>query len=74
MTGTSGTSAGNGSEQTVVVLELPGRLEYVWPSPSADMVSWQTGECVSYLGSHWRVVSRANGSLDALTLRLAPEA
>ena len=73
MTDTSGTSAGSGSEQTVVVVELPGRREFVWPSPRADMVSWQTGECVSYMGSRWRVVSRANGSSDVLTLRLAPE-
>ena len=39
MTGTSGTSVDSGSEQTVVVLELPGRVEYVWPSSSSDMVA-----------------------------------
>ena len=72
MTGTSVTSAGNG-EQTVVVVELPGRREFVWPSPRDDMVSWQIGECVSYMGSRWRVVSRANGSSDVLKLQLAPE-
>ena len=71
MTGTSGTSSG--SEQTVVVVELPGRREFVWPSPRAEMVSWQIGECVSYMGSRWRVVSRANGSSEVLTLRLVPE-
>ena len=74
MTGTSGTSAGNESEQTVVVVELPGGREFVWPSPAADMVSWQTGECVSYMGSRWRVVARSNGSSEVLTLRLAPDA
>lgn len=73
MPGISGASAGNGSEQTVVVLELPGRREFVWPSPRADIVSWQIGECVSYMGSRWRVVSRANGSSGVLTLRLVPE-
>ena len=70
---TSGTSAENGSEQTVVVLELPGRREFVWPSSRSNMLSWQIGESVSYMGSRWRVLSRANGSSDVLTLRLAPE-
>ena len=74
MTDTSGTSAVNGSEQTVVVLDLPGRREFAWPSPKADMLSWQTGECVSYMGSRWRVVSRANGSSDVLTMQLVPAA
>lgn len=37
------------------------------------MVSWQIGERVTYMGSRWRVVSRTNGSADALTLQLAPE-
>ncbi len=73
MTGTSGASAENRTEQTVVVVELPGRREFAWPSARADMVSWQTGERVSYMGSRWRVVSRANGSSEVLTLRLAPE-
>ena len=73
MTGTNGFSAGNGSEQTVVVVEVPGGREFVWPSARADMVSWQIGERVSYMGSRWRVVSRTNGSSDVLTLRLAPE-
>jgi len=73
MTDTSGTSAGKRSEQTVVVLELPGRLEYAWPSPRA-VASWQIGACVWYMGNRWRVVSRANGVSDVLTLRLAPEA
>lgn len=73
MTGTSGFSAGNGSEQTVVVVEVPGGREFVWPSPRADMVSWQIGERVSYMGSRWLVVSRTNGSSEVLTLKLAPE-
>ena len=73
MTVTSGSSAGIGSEQTVVVVEVPGGREFVWPSPRADMVSWQIGDRVSYMGSRWRVVSRTNGSSDVLTLRLAPE-
>ena len=73
MTGTSGSSAATGFEQTVVVVERPGRREFVWPSPGADMFSWQTGDCVSYMGSRWRVLSRANGSSDALMLRLAPD-
>ena len=71
MTGISDTSAGNGSEQTVVV-HMPGRREFVWPARD-DMISWQIGECVSYMGSRWRVVWRENGSSDVLTLRLAPE-
>ena len=70
---TSGTSLGNGSEQTVVVLELPGRRVFAWPSPKSNMLSWQIGESVSYLGSRWRVMSRANSSSDVLTLRLAPD-
>ena len=69
----SGTFAGNGAEQTVVVLELPDRREFVWPSPKAHMVSWQIGESVSYRGSRWRVMSRAEGSSDVLTLRLGPD-
>ena len=73
MTGSSGSSEGNGSKQTVVIVELPGGRDFVWPSPRADMVSWQIGECVSYMGSRWRVVSRANGSSDVLKLQLAPE-
>lgn len=73
MTGTAGASVKKRSEQTVVVLQLPDRREFVWPSPRADMVSWRIGECVSYMGSRWRVVSRENGSSDVLTLRLAPE-
>lgn len=73
MTGTSGFSAGNGSEQTVVVIEVPGGREFVWPSPRADMVSWQIGERVSYMGSRWLVVSRTNGPSKVLTLKLAPE-
>jgi hypothetical protein len=73
MAGSSGSSGENGSKQTVVVVELPGGREFVWPSPRADMVSWQIGERVTYMGSRWRVVSRTNGSADALTLQLAPE-
>jgi hypothetical protein len=73
MTGISGSSTGSGSEQTVVVVEVPGGREFVWPSPRADMVSWQVGERVSYMGSRWRVVSRTNGPSDVLTLKLAPE-
>jgi hypothetical protein len=72
MTGSSGSSEGNGSKQTVVIVELPGGRDFVWPSPRADMVSWQTGERVTYMGSRWRVVSRTNGSSDVLTLQLAP--
>ena len=74
MMGTSGTSARNEPEQAVVVVELPGGREFVWPSPTADILSWQTGECVSYMGSRWRVVARVNGSSEVLTLRLAPDA
>jgi hypothetical protein len=74
MTGSAGSSEGTASEQTVVVLELPGGREFVWPSPRSDMVSWQAGERVTYMGSRWRVVSRTNGSSDAVTLQLAPEA
>jgi hypothetical protein len=73
MAGSPGSSEGNGSKQTVVVVELPGGREFVWPSPRADMVGWQIGERVAYMGSRWRVVSRTNGSSDALTLQLAPE-
>ena len=73
MTGMFGSSGENGSEQTVVVVELPGGSEFVWPSARADMVSWQIGERVTYMGSRWRVVSRTNGLPDALTLQLAPE-
>jgi hypothetical protein len=73
MAGSSGSSGENGSKQTVVVVELPGGREFVWPSPRADMASWQIGERVTYMGSRWRVVSRTNGSADALTLQLAPE-
>ena len=73
MTGISGSSTGSGSEQTVVVVEVPGGREFVWPSPRDDMVSWQIGERVSYMGSRWRVVSRTNGSSDVLTLKLVPE-
>ena len=69
----SGSSEENGSKQTVVVVELPGRREFAWPSPRADMVSWQIGERVTYMGSRWRVLSRTNGLSDALTLQLAPE-
>ena len=73
MTGSSGSSAGNGSTQTVVVVELPGGREFVWPSPRSDMVSWQIGERVTYMGTRWRVVSRTNGSSDVVTLQLAAE-
>jgi hypothetical protein len=73
MADNSGASEGNGSKQTVVVVELPGGREFVWPSPRAGMVSWQIGERVTYMGSRWRVVSRTNGSSSALTLQLAPE-
>ena len=73
MASSAGSSEENGSKQTVVVVQLPDEREFVWPSPRADMVSWQVGESVSYLGSRWRVVSRTNGSSDALTLQLAPE-
>jgi hypothetical protein len=73
MTGTYGSSAGKGAERTVIVVEVPGGREFVWPSPRLDMVSWQIGERVSYMGSRWRVVSRTNGSSDVLTLRLVPE-
>ena len=69
----SGSSKENGSKQTVVVVELPGGREFAWPSPRADMVSWQIGERVTYMGSRWRVLSRTNGLSDALTLQLAPE-
>lgn len=64
----------NGSKQTVVVVQLPGEREFVWPSPRADMVSWQIGESVMYMGSRWRVVSRTNGASNALTLTLVPSA
>jgi hypothetical protein len=37
------------------------------------MVSWQIGERVPYMGSHWRVASRTNGASDVLTIKLAPE-
>ena len=74
MTGSSDFSAGNRSEQTVVIVELPGGRELVWPSPRVDMASWHLGERVSYMGSRWQVVSRTNGSSDVLTLKLAPEA
>ena len=70
---TYGTLAGNESEQTVVVLELPGRREFAWPSPKSNVLSWQIGESVSYMGSRWRVMSGANGSSGVLTLRLAPD-
>jgi hypothetical protein len=70
--GASDTSKGNGVRQTVVVVELPEGREFVWPSSVASMVSWQIGERVTYRGSRWQVVSRANGS-DVLTLELAPE-
>jgi hypothetical protein len=73
VTSTYGVSAENGAEQTVVVVEVPGGREYVWPSPRADMFSWQTGDRVSYMGSRWQVVSRTNGSSDVLTLKLAAE-
>ena len=63
----------NGFQRTVVVVQLPGEREFVWPSPRADMVSWQIGESVMYMGSRWRVVSRRNGSSDVLTLQLAPD-
>jgi hypothetical protein len=72
MTGSSGSSEGNGSKQTVVIVELPGGREFVWPSQGADIVRWQIGERVTYMGSRWRVVSRTNGSSDVLTLQLAP--
>ena len=73
MTSISDSSAENASEQTVVVVEVPGGREFVWPSPRADMVSWEIGERVTYLGSQWRVVSRTNGSSDVVTLKLAPD-
>jgi hypothetical protein len=73
MAGSSGSSEGNASKQTIVVVELPGGRDFVWPSPRADMVRWQMGERVTYMGSRWRVVSRTNGLADTLTLRLAPE-
>jgi hypothetical protein len=73
MTGSSGTSGENASKQTVVVVKLPGGREFVWPSPGADMVSWQIGERVAYRGTRWRVVSRTSGSSDVLTLQLAAE-
>ena len=73
MTSISDSSAENASQQTVVVVEVPGGREFVWPSPRADMVSWEIGERVTYLGSQWRVVSRTNGSSDVLTLKLAPD-
>jgi hypothetical protein len=73
MTGKSGSSGENGSKQTVVVVELPGGREFVWPSPRADMVRWQIGERVSYMGNRWRVVARTNGSSDVLTLQLAAD-
>ena len=71
MTGISGSSTGSGSEQTVVVVEVRAGDELVWPS-RGDMVSWQIGERVSYMGSRgescpdeW-VIRRAY-------VRLAPE-
>ena len=73
MTSISDFSAENASEQTVVVVEVPGGREFVWPSPRADMVSWEVGDRVTYLGSQWRVVSRTNGSSNVLTLKLAPD-
>jgi hypothetical protein len=73
MASSIGSSEENGSKQTVVVVELPGEREFVWPSPRADMVSWQIGESVMYMGSRWQVVSRKNGSSDMLTLQLAPD-
>ena len=73
MASSIGSSEEDGSKQTVVVVELPGEREFVWPSPRADMVSWQIGESVMYMGSRWQVVSRRNGSSDMLTLQLAPD-
>lgn len=73
MTGVSGPSTGSGSQQTVVVIEKPGGREFVWPTPRADMASWQIGERVAYMGSRWRVASRTNGSSDVLTIVLVPE-
>jgi hypothetical protein len=73
MSSSTGSSEKNGSRKTVVV-QLPGEREFVWPSPRPDMVSWQIGERVMYMGRRWRVVSRENGSSDALTLQLAPDA
>jgi hypothetical protein len=72
MTGSTGSSSGNGTKQTVVVVELPTGREFVWPPSVASMVSWQIGERVTYRGERWKVVSRANGS-DVLTLELAPD-
>jgi hypothetical protein len=73
MASSAGSSGENGSKQTVVVVQLPGEREFVWPSPRADMVSWHIGERVSYMGSRWQVVSRKNGSSDVITLHLAPD-
>jgi hypothetical protein len=72
MAGSSGSFSGNGTKQTVVVVELPEGRDYVWPPAISAMVSWQIGERVTYRGSRWRVVSRANGS-DVLTLELVPD-
>jgi hypothetical protein len=72
MSSRTDSSEENGSKQTVVV-QLPGEREFVWPSPRPDMVSWQVGESVIYMGSRWRVVSRKKGSSDALALQLAPD-
>ena len=66
------TSEGDEARQTVVVVELPKGREFVWPSSIASMVGWQIGERVTYRGSRWTVVSRANGS-DVVTVELAPE-
>jgi hypothetical protein len=72
MASRTGSFEENGSQPTVVVL-LPGEREFVWPSPRADMISWQIGQSVMYMGSRWRVTSRTNGSADVLTLQLAPD-
>jgi hypothetical protein len=73
MAGSSGSYGKNGSEQTVVVVELPDRREFVWPSPRVDMLGWQIGDRVTYLGTRWQVVSRRNGSSDVLTFQLAAD-
>ena len=73
MTGTLDTSEAKHARQTIVVIELPVGREYVWPSSTASMAGWQTGEQVTYRGRRWTVVSRANGS-DMVTFELVPEA
>jgi hypothetical protein len=58
--------------QRVVRIEFASRREFVWPSATAAMTSWQIGDDVSYRGSRWRVVSRSEHP-EVLTLELTPK-